>query len=479
MRAALLLAVLTALAPPCALGRAGGGDSYSSSNSRSSYSGSSSRSSSRSSYSGSSYSGSSYTGSRYRSGGYRRSNAMDAGLPPFIMVVAAFGFLLFLGGRALLGGVDEWIFSARRADIETVSSASLRDRDAAFDRASFLRHAAAVFARVQEAWSAGSMAAVAPFVSDGVVERFETLLAMQRLEGRVNEVSELSVEGADFVSVLATDAADRVTVRFTARCRDVYRSPEGAVLSDRRDAFEEDWTFLRSAGARGRADFGPAEGACPKCGSAVAAGRAALCAHCRTWLNSGEHGWVLCEISQPAVWRLSSRTAGWALDGQEDAHPALLEDQAAVFFWWVLAAMAKGDVSALAGVVSPAMLARLSDDAAGPYWYGECGVGEVTLTGSKREGGSVFAEFEVLWSGTPRARGGGAAGTAQRFATHLALRRPEGTVRPFAAGLRAAHCAGCGAPAVPGRLACPQCARPRGEAAGDWVLVEARTRPWG
>lgn len=475
MRGALLLAVLSVcLFPGPAWGRAGGGDSFSGSSSRSSYSGSST--------SGSSYSGSSsrsYSTSRSRSTG-RYAPGDPAGLLPFLLAgIAGVVILIVRLGSGAFGTFDDCVCRGRARDVEAVSTASLSDRDGSFDRREFLRFAALVFGRVQDAWSGGSMAPVAAFVSDGVVERFETLLAMQRLEGRVNEVSEISVEGAEFVSVLATDAADRVTVRLSARCRDVYRGPDGTVLSDRRDSFEEDWTFLRSAGARGSSAPGPSEGNCPKCGAGVTAGRAALCAHCRTWLNTGEHGWVLCEISQPSVWRLASRTAGWAFDGQDDAHPALLEDQAAVFFWWVVAAMARGDATALAGVVDPALHARLAEDARSPVAPVECGVGEVTLTGSRREGGWAYADFEVLWSGVPRRRDTGERGPSNRLVTHLSLRRPEAARRPFAAGLRAAHCSGCGAPSEPGRLSCAQCGRERGAASGDWTLADFSIRPWG
>lgn len=499
--AALALFVLAAgsLAPPPGAARGGGGDSFSSPEPSSSGSGSSSSD-------GGSWGSSSWEASDRDDGRPRGSPAPPRDRRPHILYpsvenpsqnseafslfltavffLAPFLFVVFVNvasektHEAVAALLTRTLWKGREA-VVGVSVAPLVMRDKTFDRSMFLLYAQRVFGAVQSAWSRGAMDAAAPLVSDGVVERFETLLEMQRFEGRINQVSELSVEGTEVVSVLATDAADRVTVHFTARCRDTYRSPDGRVLSDRRDVFEEDWTFLRSASARGRSVPGPADGVCPKCGAPVEAGRAALCAHCRTWLNTGEHGWVLCEISQPSVWRLASRTAGWAFDGEADAHPALLEDRAAVFFWWVLGALARGDASGLEGLATPALFASLAEDARGPRWFGDCGVGEVTLTGSRREGGFAVAVFEILWTGVLRPRGGGASGPAMRQFTQLALRRREGSPGSFAAGLRAAHCPGCGAPSVPGKTACPQCARPRGEAAGDYVLCEFWTRPWG
>lgn len=499
--AALALCLLAAesLVPPPGSARGGGGDSFSAPEPSSSGSGSSSSG-------GGSWGSSSWEPSDREAGPARGSPAPPRDRRPHILfpsednpsqnsagfaalltgvfVLAPVLFVVFLNvaaektheALAALLSLSVW---KGRAPVVGVSVAPLVLRDGAFDRSSFLLYAQRVFCVVQSAWSRGAMDAAAPLVSDGVVERFETLLEMQRFEGRSNQVSELSVEGTEVVSVLATDVADRVTVHFTARCRDTYRAPDGRVLSDRREVFEEDWTFLRSASARGRRVPGPADGVCPKCGAPVESGRAALCAHCRTWLNSGEHGWVLCEISQPSVWRLASRTAGWAFDGEADAHPALLEDRAAVFFWWVLGALARGDASGLGGLATPELFAALAEDARGPSWFGDCGVGEVTLIGSRREGGFAVADFEVLWTGVPRPRGGGAPGPAMRQRSQLSLRRRDGSPGSFAAGLRAAHCPGCGAPAVPGKTSCPQCARPRGEGAGDYVLCGFSTRPWG
>lgn len=499
--AALLLFVLAAgsFAPPPGSARGGGGDSFSAPEPSSSDSGSSSSD-------GGSWGSSSWEPASRDYGSSRGSPAPPRDRRPHILFpserdptqnsagFSAFVVLLFVLVPVLfvvfINVASEKLhhavaaFLARplwkgREPVVGVSVTPLIVRDAAFDRSSFLLYAQRVFCTVQSAWSRGAMDAAAPLVSDGVVERFETLLEMQRFEGRINRVSELSVEGTEVVSVLSTDAADRVTVHFTARCRDTYRSPDGRVLSDRREVFEEDWTFLRSASARGLRVPGPADGVCPKCGAPVESGRAALCGHCRTWLNTGEHGWVLCEISQPSVWRLASRTAGWAFDGEADAHPALLEDRAAVFFWWVLGSLARGDASGLQGLATPELFASLAQDARGPNWFGDCGVGEVTLTGSRREGGFAVAVFEILWTGVPRPRGGGAPGPAMRQRSQLALRRREGSSGTFATGLRAAHCAGCGAPSIPAKTSCPHCARPRGEGAGDYVLCEFSTRPWG
>lgn len=104
---------------------------------------------------------------------------------------------------------------------------------------------------------------------------------------------------------------------------------------------EEVWTFLRAPGARTLDRPGSLEGFCPSCGAPLEIVDAAKCHHCGSWANSGDHDWVLSEITDRQCWRArdyESEIDGWAgLSARDPAlTPQALEDRAAAAFWRVL-----------------------------------------------------------------------------------------------------------------------------------------------
>ena len=71
---------------------------------------------------------------------------------------------------------------------------------------------------------------------------------------------------------------------------------------------------LRRPGAKTLARPGLLEGHCPSCGASLPIADAAQCAACKSWVNSGEHDWVLVTITQASEWEFPDpdrEVAGW------------------------------------------------------------------------------------------------------------------------------------------------------------------------
>ncbi|TPW21467.1 MAG: hypothetical protein FD126_656 [Elusimicrobia bacterium] len=450
MREVFLLGALIFAATAPVHARGGGGDDYSSDSS-----GSSSYSSGDSYSSGSSDSSSS--GSSGSSGSDKPLTSGETAVMLAACVAAA--VILFYGVRMEKG------LNARR-DAKRAASTGLpafQELDRRFREDAFLPRAEAAFLRVQEAWSAGDMTSAAALLSDGVFERFQLLLELQRREGRLNKLEDVDVVRASVARAAAGTTFDAIDVRIVASCRDTYVSArDGSLLKESESSFAEYWSFLRAVSARGRDKPGAAEGVCPSCGAALAVNASAVCPQCKCWVNSGEFDWVLAEITQESEWQ-----AGASAAAQE------LEDRASMLFWRWLRCLADKDAEALAGWCSPEGLAALMASGVGRVHYEHCGVGSVTLGAPADRHGLEAVTAEIRWAGRER----GLQGLSRKHLTLLTLARAPGTQTPLKAALRSAHCSACGAAIAPAASTCAHCGTGFKDPAAGWVLVNIHTRP--
>jgi hypothetical protein len=144
------------------------------------------------------------------------------------------------------------------------------------------------------------------------------------------------------------DAAplDVVHVRLTAQARDTEvpcdandAQIQQALAQAPVNPYTEIWTLVRCTGAQTKQGDAGVGTACPKCGAPLAGGEMLKCRYCGALVCSGEHDWVLGEITQLEEWRpTGGRPPG--LDALRAQDPALagevLEDRASFLFWkWV------------------------------------------------------------------------------------------------------------------------------------------------
>lgn len=440
MRAALLLALLAA-APSAGWARAGGGDDYSS--------GSSDSGSSYSSDSGSSYSSdSSYSSS---SGGAGAAVQMPDWLAYVLLAVIVLLLLMLV-----------WMVIV---SIVKGPPPRLEERD----------RRAAAFLAVQRAWSDGDMTPVARHLSDGVFERFQTLLAMNKADGKVNVVSDVSISACEAAYEGKDGGWERADLRITAGCLDVYLDLDRRhKLKGGQTWFTEYWGFLRRTGAKEPGAELP-EHACPNCGQAVAVNRTAVCPNCKSWLNSGEHDWVLAEITQQDEWsEWDAQSHGSALAPLRRSDPELsaqeLEDRASALFWRWQACLVERSPTRLEGVATPELLAALPAQGLGKHRFYDVGVGGVSVRQAAEAGGTQTVRVSVKWRGR---RGDSGGSVLSR--TFLTFSRKAGVLTLVKAGLRSLHCAGCGAAQEPAQAVCGQCGRAFNDPALGWVLSGLET----
>jgi hypothetical protein len=462
-----------------ALARPGGGGSYSGgSHSSGSHSG-----------------GGSFGGGGGFGGGYHgSSNSIGMGPGAFVFLVIVVIVIVAytqaqrrLSASGQRGAVDDDEGDPEEPTVaRSVSLDVLRARDPALTEESVAGHVRQMADILRQAWCAGDMRPARPFVSDGVLSRFQVQLVLMRQENRRNVMSDASVLSATVEAVESAEPLDVVHVRLSAQARDteveVAATDEQirkALAHARIEPYTEIWSLVRRTGAQTKPDDFAVGRACPSCGAPLDGGETIKCRYCGTLACSGEHDWVLAEITQLVEWSpRMPRAVG--LDELRRRDPGVarevLEDRASYVFWkWVEAARA-GALTPLRKCASPALLAGVAPQVLlhAAQSASDVAVGGAELVGCELAGQDGFDRVyvEVLWSA--RFRGASSPTPCQ---TVLRLARRSGAQSRLS--MTALVCQACGAPVVEtDTTRCDHCGAEL--AAGDqaWVLDDIpRSQP--
>ena len=376
----------------------------------------------------------------------------------------------------------------RRTSRRSAQDLSRKDPD--FDEARFLARVREAFTRAQRSWCAQDLEPLRHFVTDGVFERFSMQVAEQQEDGwrqgmvglRVHQLSILHVHSGrhfDTLTVHVPFEADihRVDLESGARIR-------GSKIP--RTQFSECWSFVRRSGARTRGEDGLFEGQCPNCGAPLRMNQSAQCGSCEAFVRSGQHDWVLAEITQGSEWRpeAEEELPGFAAHAASDPGLSvqLLEDRASVAFWRKAAADRRGEVEPLARVADDefceayAAALRTPQDRARVY-LAENAVGSVRTVGLLAGAKFDRAVVEVVWDGC-RARVGAdgrrMVESDRRMQRALfVFRRKAGVATRIEESFSTTFCRNCGAHDLGGLdPRCPYCEAPRSGPAWSWLLNE-------
>jgi len=467
--------------------RPGGGQSYRSP----------SRSSSSSSYRSSSPSRSSSSSSSRRFSSSSRSS-------PTVVVVGStssssygssgsgcsgtgvvFGVVLGVSLLVLL----VWLASRKKAARATIAVdagaqargiAALRSRDAGFNPAEFGERTKATMAKVNEAWLAGNMNPARRLISDGVFVRFQTQLGLLRADQVRNVMANWRVVSADILAAEGDDRWDTVHVKVVGEASDrdvpIKLSDEEALAQARKaplQQYHEVWSFLRR---RGKTSHGaPAlEGRCPGCGADLPLSESVRCEYCQALINSGEHDWVLAEITQPeewSVWVAEEEVDGLAEVRQRDTTISRqeLEDRASVIFWkWVEARrLGKPDGLARFCMDKPEGAVALENLLLAPAELRQVAAGSVEVVAVTPDagGGRDQVTVEIKWSASVNSA------------------EPEGTINLFMLersstatskrGLASLDCPVCAGPLPESdALFCAYCGEALSGGKHEWALAQ-------
>jgi len=324
------------------------------------------------------------------SGGYRSSGGSGYSSSGGSSSLGALVFLFVIGivviivvvnasrGRRQNTSVRSAILSAQY-DQEArsrrgVSLDALRERDPNLTEQSIVDRVRRMSDVLREAWMYGNMAPARPFVSDGVYSRFQVQLALMRQEGVRNVMSDAAVLYVTMEAVQSSPPLDAVHVRFTAQARDANvplnatpQQIQAALAQAQVAPYTEIWTLVRRQGAQTKLDASQVGKACPSCSAPfdVGGGEILTCKYCKALVCSGEHDWVLAEITQLEEWHPTSADPVFGLDQlrQVDLGAAreVLEDRASYLFWKWVESGRFASPAPLKKAATPALLGRGGD----------------------------------------------------------------------------------------------------------------------
>ncbi|MDJ0848011.1 MAG: Tim44-like domain-containing protein [Myxococcota bacterium] len=395
--------------------------------------------------------------------------------------------------EAVTGSVEDVEASRAEGRVQRVRIAgeALREHDPDFDAARFLERVRHAFLAVQEARSTGELARARAFVSDGIHERLANAITEWRILACRRELRDVVVEDAQLALVQSGANFDELTVALRARAR-LRQVRDGDEAAPPGDGIPIDaggfWTFLRRRGAKTKAGPGLLEGHCPNCGAPIALLESAICESCRSKLRSGEHDWVLSEITHSGAWhpRAGSRIPGVPELLADDPGFSVvhLEDRVGVIFWRRLLAERQGGAQRLEAMAHEDFCARFAAEhpahgpATGHGGSTDVEIQAINVTGVKECEGWHRVAVLVQWAGQRlerQPRGGlQPTGGPVDEITILVLARRVGARTQLADAISSAHCPGCGAPETGTEGArCAFCGIVLNDGTTDWILVDA------
>jgi hypothetical protein len=304
----------------------------------------------------------------------------------------------------------------------SVSLDELRARDPNLTEESIVDRVRRMSDILRDGWTAGDMRPARPFMSDGCFSRFQVQLQLMQTEGVRNVMSDTSVMFVTLEAVRAAAPLDIVHVRFTAQGRDatvpIQSTPQqiqSALAQTQITPYTEVWTLVRKQGAQTKQGAESVGQACPACGAPFSSpqagtpgdkgGEIVTCKYCKALVCSGEHDWVLCEITQLSEWHPDSAEDVPGLAGLREvdlgATRETLEDRASYLFWKWMQSGRLQNAAPLRKAATPELVARGGDGANVALEARDIAVGgvDVVLCDVARNGEKDdYAYVNVFWS---------------------------------------------------------------------------------
>lgn len=421
-----------------------------------------------------------------------------SGLEGLGFVILTGIFLAGLASEHLQGGLRSLTtiklgsIKSRISQMEKALEA-IEEADPDFDLEDFCAAAASAFITVEKAIDEGELDQIRAFVSDGIYQRFAFRLDEEASLGRSRKTEKLTLTKIAPVEITSAknthNAFEVISLRITGHAMREYRMTEGTaqITVEEPEEIGEVWTFLRRRGAKTKSkDFGSVNGQCPNCGTDISVNQWEKCPACDSTVRSGEHGWVLSEISDLSSWKvtkpfkMSSATRYWIKQDQGfSSH--YLEDRASVIFFRKFLADRLGVIDAIGKVATDrfceAYEKKLEPDRFGNRTiYLEPRILAADVSGVISEEPYDKALMHIRWTAR---RGIDRSGQIVlekepvQTSTMMVLVRKHGTKTRIERTITSSHCPKCGAPESNNAShACEFCQTVLNDGALEWTMAD-------
>ncbi|MEM8770009.1 MAG: Tim44/TimA family putative adaptor protein [Pseudomonadota bacterium] len=129
----------------------------------------------------------------------------------------------------------------------------LREADPNFDEPAFLEGARGAYEMIVEAFAAGDVRSIRPYLGDSVYEAFKQAVVDREASGQKADVKFVGIEHAGLVEADVNDDWVSAVTEFTSNQVRVTRDAEGNVVDgdpNRIDLVKDRWTFARKRGSQ-------------------------------------------------------------------------------------------------------------------------------------------------------------------------------------------------------------------------------------
>lgn len=178
----------------------------------------------------------------------------------------------------------------------------IRQIDPNFSEDKFIGWAREVFVKIQQAWSERNWKIIRPFESQELFSQHSAQLEEYIKNNKINKIEKINVNYCELREFKVDGDKEVLIVELHAIMRDyVVDATTGNVLESDPN---KDWhmnylmTFNRKVGVRTEAGVSNKSTTnCPNCGAPTEITSAGQCEYCRSVITTGEHDWVLSDIT--------------------------------------------------------------------------------------------------------------------------------------------------------------------------------------
>ena len=133
----------------------------------------------------------------------------------------------------------------------TLHQIALADR--AFDTESFLAGAKGAYEMIVQAFAAGDLKAIKPYLGERVYESFEQVVKNREQQGQVQETTLVGVDSAEIIDAQLNGRTAEVTIKFISEMVNATRDQQGTVVAgdpDHVTKVTDIWSFARNTRSR-------------------------------------------------------------------------------------------------------------------------------------------------------------------------------------------------------------------------------------